>query len=174
MWYMNLDSGLYVIAYSNPGASQLVLPKTSVMTFERLKHLIKTIGTFPGSFDEANSLYQLTDTIQDYTPTRKVLTYPLTIGARWIEFTFPFFKERFIQKKEIVNTNSGSYNCYKLETNWNWSNFEFNDYVDLKAGLILREIIADSLPISSVTTIDPDTVGFYKYTLISKLVREKK
>jgi hypothetical protein len=172
MWYMNADSGLFVIAYSNPGASQPVFPKQSIMTFEKLKHFIKTIGTFPGYFDAAKTLNQAADTIQYYSHARKALMYPLTIGSRWIELTTPFFRERFIQKQQIINTNGRNYNCYKIESNMSWPNFEFNDYMDMNSGLIVREIIADSLSISSVT--NPDTVGFFKSTTTSRLVREKE
>jgi hypothetical protein len=51
-------------------------------------------------------------------------------------------------------------------------NLILNDYVSSSSGLIMREIIADSVAISSPT--NPDTTGFYKSTEISKLVREKK
>jgi hypothetical protein len=172
MWYTNADSGLFAIAYSNPGASQPVFPKQSIMTFEKFKHLIKTIGTYPGYFDPAKTLNQVTDTIQYYSPARKALMYPLTIGSRWIELTTPFFRERFIQKQQIINANGRNYNCYKIESNMSWPNFEFNDYMDMNSGLIVREIIADSMMIVTVT--NPDSGAFVKSTTISRLVREKK
>ena len=170
---MNADSGFFAIAYSNPGASQPVFPKQSIMTFEQIKHFIKTIGTFPGSLNAVSALNQLTDTIQYYSPARKVLMYPLTVGSRWIELTVPFYRERFINKQQIINSNGLEYYCYKVESNWTWiPNLEFTDYIDLNSGLIMRKVIADSIAISLETT--PDTVGFFKSTTISKLVREKK
>ena len=172
MWYMNADSGLFAIAYSNPGASQPVFPKQSIISFEQLKHFIKTIGTFPGYFDAAIILNPAVDTIQYYSPARKALMYPLTIGSRWIELTTPFFRERFIQKQETINTNGKNYYCYKIEANWNFQNLLFNDYVDLNSGLIQREIIADSMLLVTVT--NPDSGRYVKSTTISKLVREQK
>jgi hypothetical protein len=172
MWYSNSDTGLFAIAYSNPGASQPVFPKQSIMSFEQLKHFIKTIGTFPGYFEAAKTLNQAADTIQFYTPPRKALMYPLTIGSRWIELTTPFFRERFIQKQQIINANGRNYNCYKIESNMSWPNFEFNDYIDMNSGLIVREIIADSMMIVTVT--NPDSGAFVKSTTISRLVRETK
>ena len=59
------------------GASQLVLPKQSISDYEQLKNYINQIGAFPGSFEVNSSSNLHTDTIQYYSPTRKVLTYPL-------------------------------------------------------------------------------------------------
>ena len=98
--------------------------------------------------------------------------YPLIIGSRWIELTTPFFRERFIQKQETIYTNGRNYYCYKLESNWNFQNLLFNDYIDLNSGLIMREVIADSMMIITVT--NPDSGAFVKSTAISRLVREEK
>src|SRR3990170_6337938 len=172
-WYLNADSGLFAIAYSNAGSSQFVWPKQRSIALEQVHNFVRTIGVFPGFANVNTMLNPQADTIQYYSPPRKVLTYPLTIGSRWIELTAPFFRERYIQKKEIVNTNSGSYNCYKLESNWTWvPNLEFTDYVDLNSGLVMREIIADS--VAQVLPDSPDIAGYFKSTTISKLVREKK
>jgi len=172
MWYSNSETGFFALAYSNPGASQPVFPKQSIMTFEQLKYFIKTIGIFPGYFDASTTLNQVTDTIQYYSPARKALMYPLAIGSRWIELTTPFFRERFIQKQETINTDSRNYYCYKIEANWNFQNLLFNDYIDLSSGLIMREVIADSMLLVTVT--NPDSGRYVKSTTISKLVREKK
>ena len=172
-WYLNADSGLFAIAYSNAGSSQFVWPKQRSIALEQVHNFVRTIGVFPGFANVNTMLNPQADTIQYYSLPRKVLTYPLTIGSRWIELTVPFFRERYIQKKEIINTNSGSYNCYKLESNWTWvPNLEFTDYVDLNSGLVMREIIADSMMIVTVT--NPDNGAFVKSSTISKLVREKK
>ena len=173
IWYLNADSGLFAIAYSNAGSSQFVWPKQRNTSLEQLHNFVRTIGIFPGFADANTALYPQTDTIRYYSPSRKVLTYPLRIGSRWIELTIPFFRERFIEKQQSINTNGQDYYCYKVESNWTWiPNLKFTDYIDLNSGLIMREVIADSIAISLETT--PDTVGFFKSTTISKLVREKK
>jgi hypothetical protein len=172
LWYMNVDSGLFAVAYSNPGASQPVLPKQTISSYERLKTAIKLIGAFPGSCEGDYPPNYLVDTIRYYTPLRKVLMYPLTIGARWTELIEPFYRERIINRQQIISINDRNYNCYKVESSWNLSpSFKFIDYIDLNSGLVMRELIADSITISSSTT--PDTIGFYKSTTISKLVREQ-
>lgn len=171
-WYMNADSGLFAIAYSDSGSSQFIWPKQRNIALEQVHNFVRTIGIFPGFADAKTALYPQTDTIQYYSPPRKVLMYPLTIGSQWIELTIPFFRERFIEKQQIINANGINYNCYKIESNMSWLNFEFNDYIDLTTGLIKREVIADS--ILFVTVTNPDSGGFFKSTTISKLVRERK
>jgi hypothetical protein len=170
---MNVDSGLFAVAYSDPGASQWVLPKQTFSSYERLKNMIKLIGAFPGPFEGDYPPNYLTDTIQYYTPLRKVLMYPLSIGARWTELIEPFYRERFINGWQTIDTNGRDYDCYKVESFWNLiPNLKFINYLDLNSGLVMSELIADSIAISSSTI--PDTIGFYKSTTISKLVREKK
>lgn len=173
IWYLNADSGLFAIAYSNPGASQPVLPKQGILTSQQFKNLIKTVGKYPGYFDPFNPLNQLADSIQYYIPPRKVLMYPLKIGSQWIELTEPFYRERFINRQQIINTNRKDYLCYKIESKWDWvPNLKFTDYIDLNAGLVMREIVADS--VGSVLPGSPDIVGYFKSTSISMLVREQK
>lgn len=41
MWYLNADSGLYAIAYQNPGSSQVILPKLIINSTDELKRIIK-------------------------------------------------------------------------------------------------------------------------------------
>jgi len=171
-WYRNTDSGLFAIAYSNAGSSQFVWPKQRHIALEQVTNFISTIGILPGFADGNTALYPHIDTVQYYSPPRKVLTYPLMIGSRWIELTIPFFRERYIDKQQIINANGINYNCYKIESNMSWLNFEFNDYIDLNSGLIKREVIADSIML--VTVANPDSGAFVKSTTISKLVRERK
>lgn len=172
MWYINNDSGLFAIAYSNAGASQPVVPKQKTLTIEQLKKLIKSFGLLPNASNMVSQSSNTSDSIQYYIPRRKALSYPLKIGSRWVELIEPFFRERFIEKREILSTIRGNYNCYKLESNWSWSNLEFNDYVDLNSGLIQREIISDSMAYTPPN--DPNIIGYFKSTTISKLVSEKK
>ena len=170
-WYVNADSGLYSIAYSNPGSSQIIIPKQNLKSFESLKQMLKSIGISPAFYFGLPNSNQFSDSIQFYSNVRKVLAYPLKIGSRWIELIEPFFRERFIRKQEIINVNGKSYNCYKVEADWDF-NITFNDYIDLSRGLIKREIIADSLEIISQNSPDPE--GYLKLTSISELVRITK
>lgn len=173
IWYMNADSGLFAVAYSNAGSSQFVWPKQRNIALEQVHNFVRTIGISPG-FADANTIPNpQADTIQYYSPPRKVLLYPLTNGARWTELTVPFYRERFITKKQIINTNGKDYYCFKVESKWSWLPvLKFTDYIDLNAGLVMREIIADSMAI--ILPDSPDIAGYFKSTSISKLVREKK
>lgn len=171
MWYLNADSGFFAIAYHNPGISQLVIPKQKITTLEELKRIIKLIGLSPAAYNRTIYPTQLSDTIQFYLPVRKVINYPLYIGARWIELIQPFYRQRFVNNQQIINVNGKNYYCFKIESDWDW-NIEFTDFIDLNSGLILREIVADSLAIISPDS--PDPVGYFKSTTTSKLVRMKK
>jgi hypothetical protein len=172
MWYLNADSGFYAIAYHNPGVSQPVIPKQGILTTEQIKSFVKSFRVFPSDAELNPQSHHVTDSIQYYSPARKVLKYPLGIGARWIELIEPFYRERFINKQQIVNAIGKNYYCYKIELELFWGNFKLNDYLDMNSGLIIREIIADS--VSHILPGSPDIVGYYKSTTISTLVREKK
>lgn len=170
-WYVNADSGLYSVAYSNPGASQIIIPKQNPKSLEFFKQLIKSIGVSPNLNFNSDYSNQLSDSIQYYTYPRKVLAYPIKIGSQWIELIKPFYRSRFISKQEIININGTDYNCFKVEADWG-RNLIFNDYIDLSAGLIKREIISDSLEIISPNSPDPE--GYLKISSVSELVRLTK
>jgi hypothetical protein len=76
--------------------------------------MLKLIGVSPAFYFGLPNSNQFSDSIQFYSYPRKVLTYSLKIGSRWIELIEPFFRERFIRKHEIYNVNGKSYNCYKV------------------------------------------------------------
>ncbi|MGQ9798224.1 MAG: hypothetical protein ACUVRG_02870 [Ignavibacterium sp.] len=174
-WYVNADSGLYAIAYSNPGASQIIIPKQNPKSLESFKQLIKSIGVSPNFNFNSDYSNQLSDSIQFYTYPRKVLAYPIKIGSQWIELIEPFYRRRFISKQEIININGTDYNCFKVESHWAWDwnwDLTYNDYIDVSAGLIKREIISDSLVIISPNSQYPE--GYLKITSVSKLVRVTK
>lgn len=171
VWYSNPDSGFYAVAYKNPGVTQIVSPKQNIKGLENLKKIISLFGLSPAAYNRAIYLTQLSDTIQFYSPVRKVINYPLYIGARWTELIQPFYRQRFVNKQQIINVNGKNYYCFKIESDWEW-NISFTDYIDLNSGLVLREIVADSVAI--LMPDSPDPLGYFKSTTTSKLVSMKK
>ncbi|MCA2005487.1 MAG: hypothetical protein LDL01_06775 [Ignavibacterium sp.] len=170
LWYLNADSGLYAIAYSNPGASQTIVPKANIKSYNDFINMIKLIGLSPASYLSVSSNDQINDT-SFYSYPRKVLQYPLRIGERWIELIEPFYRERFIKDKTQITINGNTYNCFKVESEWDW-NIVFTDYINFSNGLVMREVIFDSIAI--IGTEDPNPLGYYKISSVSKLVRETK
>ncbi|AFH49075.1 Hypothetical protein IALB_1365 [Ignavibacterium album JCM 16511] len=169
MWYLNADSGLYAIVYSNPGSSQIIIPKMNIKSDEDFIKIIMRFGLSPASYEGGKSQNLPGDSIQFYTYPRKVLEYPIRLGSRWVELIDPFYRERFIAKEENVTINGVTYNCFKVESDWNWQ-LIFNDYINLKSGLVMREFRTDSVAI--INENSPDPVGYYRFSSISKLVRE--
>lgn len=170
MWYMNADSGLYAIAYSNPGTSQIIVPKANIKNYNDVKYIINLIGLNPASHYNTNSTSQINDT-SFYPYPRKVLQYPLRIGERWVELIEPFYRERFIKDKTQITINGSYYNCFKVESEWDWG-IVFTDYINLINGLVMREVIIDSVAV--IGREDPSPLGYYKFSSVSKLVRETK
>lgn len=168
MWYMNADSGFYAIAYSNPGTSQVIVPKANVKNYNDIKYLISLIGLNPASHYNTNSTSQINDT-SFYIYPRKVLQYPLRIGERWVELIEPFHRERFIKDKAQIIINGNIYNCFKIESERVW-NTVFTDYINFTNGLVMREIMVDS--VAMIGSEDPNPTGYYRASSISKLVRE--
>lgn len=169
MWYLNADSGLYAIAYSNPGSSQIIIPRMNIKSDEDFIKIIKRFGLLLASYEGGKSQNLPGDSVQFYTYPRKVLQYPIRIGSRWIELTDPFYRERFINKKEILSINGNDYNCFKVESEGNLKTI-FTDYISTTSGLVMREIELDSIAIMNPGS--PDILGYYKISSISKLVRE--
>lgn len=168
MWYLNADSGLYAIAYSNPGASQIIVPKANLKTISDFINIIKSIGLNPASNLSFSSNDQFNDT-SFYPVPRKVLQYPIRIGERWVELIEPFYRERFINEKTQITINSNTYNCFKIESEWDWK-IVFTDYINFSNGLVMREVIVDS--VAMIGSEDPNPLGYYKLSTVSKLVRE--
>ncbi|MEP0861811.1 MAG: hypothetical protein HRF52_10295 [Ignavibacterium sp.] len=169
MWYLNADSGLYAIAYYNPGSSQTIIPKMNIISDKDLIKIIKKFGLSLASYEGGKLQNSLGDSIQFYTYPRKVFKYPIRLGERWVELIEPFYRERFIAKKENVMINGVTFSCFKVESDWNLDVI-FNDYINLKSGLVMRELFTDSVAI--INDNSPDPVGYYRFTSISKLVRE--
>ena len=164
LWYTNPDSGFYAIAYSNAGSSQLVLPKGMNLNYQTIAGLTnsKSMQLFiPVSFNN-----NLSDSVLYYDPPRKVLKYPIKISSRWIELENPFYRERFVNEMETIQVPAGTFNCYKVESEWNFD-LIFTDYINLKDGLIRRFVFADSAGIS--TPGNPDPIGYARITTLSEL-----
>lgn len=172
MWYANNDSSLTAVAYYNPGASQPVLPKSGRLTFSQIKPLLKISGLLPACDNISHSSSISTDSIQYYYPPRKVLKYPIKIGEKWTELINPFYREKFISKKQVVSTFYKNYDCYKIESIWQFSNTQYNDYISMNSGLVMRELIADSIMFT--TTTNPDSGRYGNIIQTAKLVRERK
>jgi hypothetical protein len=100
-----------------------------------------------------------------------VLAYPLSTGATWVELYTPFYRERYVNNYVWTNAINQQFGCYEIKVKWPGFRIEFNDYVSLEAGLIKRDIIADSLEIT--TPENPDGIGlFTKTSTISTLIRK--
>ena len=165
-WYSNSDSGLYVIAYSGAGSSQPVLPKiNSTNSFPFLLSNGRMLMPDISNLYNSNPL----DSIQLFDPPRKVLNYPLTKGAHWIELVYPFYRERFVDKTLTIEVPAGMFNCYIVESNWNFST-EFTDYINLEDGLIRRLVYSDSVRITTLE--NPDSLFYARFTSSSQLVNK--
>ncbi len=168
-WYSNTDSGLVSIAYTNPGSSQLVIPKINGkkhLTLEEFKSLINSPEQ--NYFSSPSKI--ISDSVQYYEIPRRVLAYPLTVNKRWVELILPWYRERYVDKMVNVNFNGQPINCYEIKIDWpTFNNIELNDYVSLNEGLVRREIISDSIMITS--EVSPDSGGFGNVYTVSNLVR---
>ena len=169
IWYSNSDSGFYSIAYTgSPGESSGVSispklnPNKKYLTVDEFRRIASLKD---GILPEISVAVK--DSIGYWNPPRKVLSYPLRNGQRWIELITPWYRERYINKSQIVNTQAGSFNCFVIEVDWPMiPNIVFNDYINTEHGLIYREIFADS------TSISPDPTKFCKMTSKAVLVNK--
>lgn len=167
-WYENKNDGLYVIAYKNTGATHFVIPKIingkKYLTLDDFKKINMLLN-----FDlKLNKVAD--DSLRFMSPPRKVLGYPLKVGNSWTELQYPFNRERIIESEEIKNIDGTDYQVYKVAANWKEFNLVFNDYISTKYGLIYREVVSDSILIT--TTESPDGIGYANTKTISKLVRK--
>ncbi len=167
-WYLNADSGLFAIAYHSAGSSQPVEPKISGKKYFTTNEF-KSLGVLP-SYNLMKSTGIQTDTLQYYQIPRKVFTYPLSIGRRWVELKIPFYRERYIDKTSLIQFNGSSINCYCVEADWPNFNTTLTDYVSPNEGLVERIVAGDSIVVS--TADSPFTGQYAKVTTISKLVRK--
>jgi hypothetical protein len=69
-----------------------------------------------------------------------------------------------------IVTSAGTFNCFVIETEISdFPNITFEDYINLDAGLVFREVRVDSM----LHIINSgDTLGFFNSTSVSMLVRK--
>lgn len=165
-WYSNSDTGFFSIAYQNPGVTPLIIPKMKyVIKDKRAKVFFRkaSINLSLINPDEIKS-----DSIQFWNPPRKVLHYPMSVGQRWVELIYPFYRERIATSYEVIDTKIGLQKCFKLEHFWpGYEDIIFIDYVSLYNGLLRREIFADSIAIT--TPENPDGIGWAKALSITEI-----
>jgi hypothetical protein len=167
MWYLNSDSSLAAIAYKNAGSSHLVYPKISEVKKYEIIDSIFSFSLLP-AFTYSTEKISV-DTILFYSPERIVIKYPVKIGSEWVELISPFYRKRFINQKENIQTNLGIISCYKIDSEMNFENLKLIDYLSVEYGLIKREIISDSIKIS--TADNPEGIGWANMRTTSVLVR---
>lgn len=165
-WYQSNDTALIGIAYNASGRSVPILPKRAGKIHPTLSDL-KIIGNSPALIYSKSSV---SDTVLFYEVPREVLAYPLSIGKSWKELVFPFDRDRYISRRENVVINDVTYDCYVVESDWQYYNIEFTDYVSARFGLVKRVVTADSVALAD--TQHPDGNGnWIKLTTVSSLVR---
>jgi hypothetical protein len=167
-WYSNSDSGLTLIAYSNAGATQPVIPKIQgkrYITFNELISIIESPEHGIFSFSTSSP----TDSIYYYEIPRRALAYPLTVNKRWVELVYLWYRERYVEKIVQGFFQGEATKCYVVKVNWPGFDIAFNDYISLDKGLMKREILADSIIITDPS--NPDSGGFGRISNYSNLVR---
>jgi hypothetical protein len=167
-WYSNSDSGLTLIAYSNAGATQPVIPKIHGKRYITFRELISIIESpEPGIF--SFSISSPTDSIYFYEVPRQALAYPLKLNKRWVELVYPWYRERYVEKVVSKFFQGQATKCYVVKVDWQGFDIEFNDYISLDKGLMKRQILADSIIITDPS--HPDSGGFGRISNYSNLVR---
>lgn len=169
-WYLNSDTSFLAIAYYNAGG-QFIQPKRNLikkyLTLADIQHMIYSFSPDISRLQKT----ALDDSIQYYPIPRKVLAYPLNVGNTWVELYTPFYRERYVNDYLNITLGGQTYNCYEVKIHWQENKIELNDYVSLDAGLVKREILADSLMIT--TAENPDGSGnFVKESTVTTLVRK--
>jgi hypothetical protein len=168
-WYLNSDTSFIAIAYYNPAVTQIIQPKRNFakryLTLAEIKGMIYSFSPDLRITPKAT----FGDTVQFYDIPRKVLAYPLSVGNTWVELYYPFYRERYINNYLNIVVEGQQYSCYEIKVNWPNYRTEFNDFISLEGGLIKREIIADSILIS--TAENPDGIGLGKISTTSTLIR---
>jgi len=166
-WYENKNDGLYVVAYKPAPSSQPKIQKLNSGGIYMNIDVLKRLNLFLDF-----NLY--TKTINNYTRVwvqpSKVLAYPIKVGNYWNDNNVPFYKNRFVETKENININGNIYAVYKIASIGYNIDFRLNDFISPKYGLVMREVLADSVVILAPNS--DNILGFAKMKRISKLVRK--
>ncbi|HED07593.1 MAG TPA: hypothetical protein ENI57_05705 [Ignavibacteria bacterium] len=165
-WFEKKDDGLYIVAFQHVSTSQTTIRKINRGGKYMNMDVLKRINLFLDF-----NLYNKTrnNLILIWGRTRKVLNYPIEVGNYWNDYNIPFYKNRSVETKEKININGNIYTVYKIGAFGDDIDFELNDYISIKYGLVMREVLADSVAILAPNS--DDILGFAKMRRISKLVR---
>lgn len=160
-YYANEESGLIEYAYSNTASS--VLPKINSAT--RLIYHGKSYGSVEEIINQQKEIIKLSKTSYDsviyFNEPRTIYKYPLNIGQEWLFNPSVIIINKEVVGKENVQTDAGTYECFKIKWNYYSDNNTYNDlfcyeYVGVK-GMIKTEITIKNI---TVATIDnPDGIG---------------
>lgn len=165
-WFKNKNDGLYVVAFKHVPTSQTTIRKINRGGKYMNMDVLKRINLFLDF-----NLYNKTPSniILIWGQPIKVLDYPLKVGNYWYDYNVPFYKNRSVETKEDININGNIYTVYKIGAIGYDIDFELNDYISIKYGLVMREVLADSVVLLAPNS--DDILGFAKMKRISKLVR---
>ncbi|UCH11097.1 MAG: hypothetical protein JSU61_04190 [Fidelibacterota bacterium] len=155
-YYDNRDDGLYSYAYS--GGGSLLLPKRMTSTTIRFKGMsfsdVQAMSTYlqniiPYSQVKGDSLY-----FND--PSRKVIQYPLEVGAHWMLSTRYIKIDKEVTGKESIRVPAGNFDCWIIQWLYDMNHDEqwdeditIFDYVCRK-GLIKRVLVAEGVEITTI------------------------
>lgn len=161
-YYSNEEEGLIKYAYSN--TPSLVLPKTSAV--KKFIYKNKYYNSIEELIKKQEKIINLSKTSYDsiiiLDQPRIIYKYPLDVGQEWIFSPSVVRINKEVIGKEIVKTNVGSYECYKiqwkyLDSNGNTDNdFVYYEYVSSK-GMLKTEIIIKDLAIATIE--HPEGIG---------------
>ena len=164
-YLQNQSNGLIEIAHEN--SSYSCIPKLhSQHYFTYMGKDFNTINELFSSIENIGlrSLYKTDSVIINETP-RMVYSYPFEVGNEWNYVTHNTGRKinRKVIGEERVSTNTGEFDCYKIQwlmdllNDEGWDeNLIYYDYVSAK-GLIKREIIIKDVLFA--TPEDPDGDG---------------
>ncbi len=167
-WYINNDSLFSIIAYRNAGSSYPIIPKLKSKKYFTPAEFKKICEDLTFNFPINSSL---TDSVIFFNPPRVVLKYPLFTGSEWNELKTPFYRNRIIKGTVSIEIDNSFYDCYIIEADMNQPQLKMIDYLSFQAGLVKREIISDSIAITSQDSPD-EAIGYFKGHDISILVNK--
>ncbi len=167
-WYENKNDGLYVVAVKQTPSSQTTTRKINSGARYLNMDLLKQVKL---SLD-FNLFYKVpqNNSILVWKNPSMVFDYPLEVGNSWTDYNVFLYRDRNVDTKENININGNIYSVYKIVAIGYDFKFKLNDYVSTKDGLVMREILADSVVILAPNS--DGILGFAKMKRMSKLVRK--